>query len=107
MFATRAEGFRPKHCRECFDRFFRVDRSRTPASGGTGLGLAIVQSIMTLHGGSAEITGQRSATERRSPYEFTPLQSDDKALILTPCRSHFRTATLMPLAQASTLRQIL
>ncbi|HUB18183.1 MAG TPA: heavy metal sensor histidine kinase [Acidobacteriaceae bacterium] len=48
-----------------FDRFFRVDpsRSRTsPAtispgatSGGTGLGLAIVQSIMTLHGGTATI----------------------------------------------------
>ena len=41
-----------------FDRFFRVDPSRTKTSGGTGLGLAIVQGIMTLHGGSAEITSQ-------------------------------------------------
>lgn len=41
-----------------FDRFFRVDPSRSKTSGGTGMGLAIVQSIMTLHGGSAEITSE-------------------------------------------------
>jgi two-component system heavy metal sensor histidine kinase CusS len=41
-----------------FDRFFRVDQSRSQASGGTGLGLAIVQSIMLLHGGKVDITSQ-------------------------------------------------
>ncbi|MGA3344179.1 MAG: heavy metal sensor histidine kinase [Terracidiphilus sp.] len=41
-----------------FDRFFRVDPSRSKSSGGSGMGLAIVQSIMTLHGGRAEIASQ-------------------------------------------------
>ena len=41
-----------------FDRFFRVDPSRSQASGGTGLGLAIVQGIMQLHGGKVEILSQ-------------------------------------------------
>jgi two-component system, OmpR family, heavy metal sensor histidine kinase CusS len=41
-----------------FDRFFRVDSSRSQGSGSTGLGLAIVQSIALLHGGTVEISSQ-------------------------------------------------
>jgi two-component system heavy metal sensor histidine kinase CusS len=41
-----------------FDRFFRVDSSRSQGSGGTGLGLAIVQSIALLHGGNVEISSR-------------------------------------------------
>jgi two-component system OmpR family sensor kinase len=36
-----------------FDRFYRVDPSRSRRSGGSGLGLSIVEAIMTAHGGTA------------------------------------------------------
>jgi two-component system, OmpR family, heavy metal sensor histidine kinase CusS len=51
-------GIPPEALPRVFDRFFRVDESRSQASGGTGLGLSIVQSIMLLHGGNVEIASQ-------------------------------------------------
>jgi two-component system heavy metal sensor histidine kinase CusS len=51
-------GIPPEALPKVFDRFFRVDPSRSQASGGTGLGLAIVQGIMLLHGGNAEIVSR-------------------------------------------------
>lgn len=36
---------------QLFDRFYRVEESRSQETGGTGLGLAIAQSIVSLHGG--------------------------------------------------------
>ncbi len=52
------EGIPADALPKVFDRFYRVDTSRSKASGGTGLGLAIVQSIMVLHGGNVEIASQ-------------------------------------------------
>jgi signal transduction histidine kinase len=52
------EGIPREALPKVFDRFYRVDKSRSQASGGTGLGLSIVQSIMVLHGGSVEISSE-------------------------------------------------
>ena len=38
-----------------FERFYRVDRSRTASSGGIGLGLAIVRHIVINHGGEISV----------------------------------------------------
>lgn len=51
-------GIPPEALPKVFDRFFRVDSSRSKASGGTGLGLAIVQGITSLHGGIVEIASK-------------------------------------------------
>jgi two-component system heavy metal sensor histidine kinase CusS len=61
-------GIPAEHLARVFDRFYRVDSSRS--SHGTGLGLALVRSIMELHGGQASVhseTGDGTAVTLTFP----------------------------------------
>jgi signal transduction histidine kinase len=59
------EGLEAEQLSAVFDRFYRVDKSRSRETGGTGLGLAIVKAIAEAHGGKVEArsTGKGHGSE--------------------------------------------
>ncbi|QIP11926.1 GHKL domain-containing protein [Spirosoma aureum] len=60
-------GIPPEHLSRIFERFYRVEKSRSKDRGGTGLGLAIVKHILNAH--KAKITVM-SKLERGTTFRF-------------------------------------
>jgi len=52
------EGISPENQERIFERFFRVDPSRSRVTGGTGLGLSIVKHVAKIHRGEVKLFSQ-------------------------------------------------
>lgn len=67
-------GIPREHLPRVFERFYRVDKSRSRKLGGTGLGLAIVKHVVQIHGGRVEV---ESSPGKGSTFTvFLPLSSE-------------------------------
>lgn len=75
MVTDTGEGIPAGHIERIFERFYRVDKSRSRVKGGTGLGLAIVKHILEEHGSIPEVV---STVGKGSTFSFKlPRTKDD------------------------------
>jgi two-component system phosphate regulon sensor histidine kinase PhoR len=66
--ADDGEGIKKEHQARLFERFYRVDKSRSREQGGSGLGLAIVKHIIEAHNESIFV---KSDYKKGSVFSFT------------------------------------
>ena len=70
--ADTGPGIAPLDRERIFERFYRVDASRSSTTGGSGLGLAIVKAIVEAHGGGIQVN---AGPEGGAVFGFTlPIQ---------------------------------
>jgi signal transduction histidine kinase len=61
-------GIPAEHLNNVFERFYRVDASRTRGTGGSGIGLSVVKQLVEAHGGRVAVD---SAPGRGATFTFT------------------------------------
>jgi len=66
--ADTGEGIPAEDLPNIFERFYRVDKSRSRATGGSGLGLTIAKYLVEAHGGKIEV---QSELGKGSRFSFT------------------------------------
>jgi histidine kinase len=62
-------GIPPEHLLHIFERFYRVDKSRSRAGGGSGIGLTIARHLVEAHGG--QIQAASDGPGQGSTFSFT------------------------------------
>lgn len=75
-------GISPEHLKRIFERFFRVDKSRSKELGGTGLGLAIVKHILEAHDSIVSVistVGKGSVFSFKLPIGQTTAEMEEEA----------------------------
>ncbi len=71
--ADTGEGIPPDDLPNVFERFYRVDKSRTRSTGGSGLGLTIARRLVEAHGGTI---GAQSEPGKGSCFKFIVPRGD-------------------------------
>ena len=54
-----------------FDRFYRVDQSRTRTTGGSGLGLPIAKQLINAHNGDLKVESNQDEKEPETTFIIT------------------------------------
>jgi two-component system phosphate regulon sensor histidine kinase PhoR len=82
------EGIAPEHIPRLSERFYRVDKARSRASGGTGLGLAIVNHVLNRHGARLIVASEEGSGSTFS-CRFPAESALPRARLVTPAAAGF------------------